>query len=306
MRQKHPHIGLGELCALFGVTRQAYYNSLRHAEQTTISNMVVLTLIKETRTQMPLMGTRKLIHVLEPKLVEHGIKMGRDQLFNLLRFHGLLIRRRKRIVRTTDSNHIFKRYPNLIKDLVVSGPEQLWVSDITYIRTLQGFSYLSLITDAYSRKIVGYSLHPTLEAIGCLQALQMAISTWKHESPFYLIHHSDRGIQYCCNEYTEMLQRFGIAISMTQSGSPYDNALAERVNGILKNEFYPKRVYQNHKDASKSIGKIVRIYNQQRPHSSVDFLTPETAHQHSGDIRKRWKKYQKNYRPSESEPEYCG
>lgn len=306
MRQSHPHVSLGDLCALFGVTRQAYYHAARHAEKATIVNMVVLTLVKEIRLRMPLIGTRKLLHVLDPKLAEHGIKMGRDQLFNLLRFHGLLVRRRKRIVRTTDSNHIFKRYPNLIKDLVVSGPEQLWVSDITYIRTLQGFSYLSLITDAYSRKIVGYSLHPTLEAIGCLQALKMAISTWKHVSPFYLIHHSDRGIQYCCNEYTEILQRFGIAISMTQNGSPYDNALAERVNGILKNEFYPRRVYQNHKDASKSISKIVRIYNQQRPHSSVDFLTPETAHQRSGHIEKRWKRYKKNYPSNENEPEYCG
>jgi len=306
MRQSHPHVSLGDLCALFGVTRQAYYDAVRHAERTTIANMVVLTLVKEIRTQMPLIGTRKLVHILEPQLVEHGIKMGRDRLFDLLRFHGLLIRRRKRVVRTTDLNHIFKRYPNLTKDLVVSGPEQLWVSDITYIRTLQGFSYLSVITDAYSRKIVGYSLHPTLEAIGCLQALKMAISTWKHVSPFYLIHHSDRGIQYCCTEYTEILQRFGIAISMTQSGSPYDNALAERVNGILENEFYPRRVYQNHKDASKSISKIVRTYNQQRPHSSVDFLTPETAHQRSGYIGKRWKRYKKNYRSNENGSEYCG
>ncbi|WP_394370144.1 integrase core domain-containing protein [Sphingobacterium multivorum] len=117
------------------------------------------------------------------------------------------------------------------------------------------------------------------------------MSNWKHVSPFYLIHHSDRGIQYCCNEYTEMLQRYGVAISMTQNGSPYDNALAERVNGILKNEFYPKRVYQNHKDASKNIDKIIRIYNSQRPHASLDFRTPEGAHFHNGEIKKRWKRY---------------
>lgn len=291
MRQSHPHISLGDLCALFGVTRQAYYDAIRYAEKTTIANMLVLTLVKEIRIQMPLLGTRKLLHVLEPRLIEHGIKMGRDQLFNLLRFHGLLIRRRKRIVRTTDSNHIFKRYPNLIKELIITGPEQLWVSDITYIRTVQGFSYLSLITDAYSRKIVGYALHPTLEATGCLRALEMAISSWKHVSPFYLIHHSDRGIQYCCSEYPEMLQRYGVAISMTQNGSPYDNALAERVNGILKNEFYPKRIYQNHKDASKNIDKIIRVYNSQRPHASLDFRTPEKAHSDNGEIKKRWKHY---------------
>lgn len=157
MRQSHSYVSLGDLCALFGVTRQAYYDAIRHAEKATIANMVVLTLVKEIRSQMPMLGTRKLMYVLEPKLVEHGIKMGRDQLFDLLRFHGLLIRRRKRIARTTDSNHVFRRYPNLIKELIITGPEQLWISDITYIRTLHGFSYLSLITDAYSRMIVGYS-----------------------------------------------------------------------------------------------------------------------------------------------------
>lgn len=291
MRQSHSYVSLGDLCALFGVTRQAYYDAIRHSEKATIANMVVLTLVKEIRSQMPMLGTRKLMYLLEPKLIEHGIKMGRDHLFDLLRFHGLLIRRRKRIARTTDSNHVYKRYPNLIKELMITGPEQLWVSDITYIRTLHGFSYLSLITDAYSRMIVGYSLHPTLEAIGCLRALEMAITGWKHLSPFYLIHHSDRGIQYCCNEYTEMLRRYGIAISMTQSGSPYDNALAERVNGILKNEFYPKRVYQNHKDAAKNIDKIIKVYNLQRPHSSLDFQTPKNAHSKTGEIKKRWKRY---------------
>ncbi|KAA8473422.1 transposase InsO family protein [Arcticibacter tournemirensis] len=307
MRQKHPHVGLGELCVLFGVTRQAYYDAFHHAEKTSIANMIVLTLVKEIRSVMPLLGTRKLLYLLEPQLKEHGIKIGRDQLFDLLRFHGLMIRRRKRIVRTTDSNHIFKRYPNLIKELVITGREQLWVSDITYIRTIQGFSYLSLITDAYSHKIVGYALHPTLEATGCLKALEMAISTWKHESPFYLIHHSDRGIQYCCAEYTETLQRFGVAISMTQSGSPYDNALAERVNGILKNEFFPKRIYQNHKDAQKHVSRIIAIYNESRPHGSIDYLSPAKVHESlSGPIRKRWKQYRR-YRktiPDENEFEH--
>ncbi len=177
---------------------------------------------------------------------------------------------------------------------MVNGLEQLWVSDITYSRTNQGFSYLSLITDAYSHKIVGYGLHPSLEATGCLKALEMAIATWKHESPFYLIHHSDRGIQYCCAEYTELLQRSGIAISMTQSGNPRDNALAERVNGILKNEFFPKRIYYNHKDAVKHFTLIIHIYNESRPHGSVDFLSPSTIHEHyTGPIPKRWKQYKR-------------
>jgi len=291
MRQKHPRQSLGNLCALFGLTRQAYYEASAHAVKTSIAHMIVLTLTREIRSEMPLLGTRKLLYLLEPELEKHNIKLGRDQLFDLLRFHGLLIRRRKRMVKTTDSNHWLKRYPNLIKHLSVTGPEQLWVSDITYIRTLQGFSYLSLITDAYSRKIVGHALYPTLEAIGCVDALNSAIMSRKANSPYFLIHHSDRGVQYCCSEYVDLLNEAGIAISMTQSGSPYDNALAERVNGIIKNEFYPKRVYQNHKEAVKAINKIVNLYNQKRPHSSIDYLTPDIAHGMQGQLKKRWKQY---------------
>lgn len=288
MRQSHPHVSLGILCGLFGVTRQAYHLSLKHAQKTYINQMIVLTLVKEIRQQLPLLGTRKLMHLLEPKLSAHGIKMGRDQLHSLLRFHELLIRRRWRKVRTTDSNHVYKRYPNLIKELVLLGPEQLWVSDITYIRLLDGFSYLSLITDAYSRKIIGYNLHSSLSATGCVQALKMAISSLVHSSQFELIHHSDRGMQYCCCEYTELLHKHNIRISMTENGSPYDNALAERVNGIVKNEFYPKRIYQNYKDARKNIERIIEVYNTLRPHGSIDYLTPNDAHQLLGPIRKRW------------------
>jgi len=202
--------------------------------------MIVLTMIKETRDEMPLLGTRRAYFLLKPEFIKHGIKMGRDQLFDLLRFHGLLIRRRKRMVQTTNSNHWLKRYPNLIKQMCITDTEQLWVSDITYIKTLQGFSYLSLITDAYSRKIVGHSLHDTLEASSCINALKMAIANRKYKLPFSLVHHSDRGMQYCCAEYVAILNEDRIAISMTQSGSPYDNALAERVNGIIKNEFIQK------------------------------------------------------------------
>ena len=261
--------------------------------------MIVLTIIKGLRDEIPLIGTRKLLFQLEPQLKEHGIKMGRDQLFDLLRFHGLLIRRRKRIVRTTDSHHWLKKYPNLIVGMVITSPEQLWVSDITYVRTLEGFSYLSLITDAYSRKIVGYALYPTLEAIGCIEALKMAVNGRKNVTPFILVYHSDRGMQYCSFEYINILMKANIAISMTQSGSPYENALAERVNGIIKNEFFPKKVYQNHKEAKKAIDRIILTYNERRPHSSIDFLTPEKAHNQEGIINKRWKQYSKQEKPKE-------
>jgi putative transposase len=295
----HPNQSLGMVCSLFGVTRQAYYEAEIHERKTSIARMVVLTIVKELRDEIPLIGTRKLLFQLRPHLQEYGIKMGRDQLFELLRFHGLLIRRRKRIVKTTDSHHWLKKYPNLIVGMVITSPEQLWVSDITYIRTLEGFSYLSLITDAYARKIVGYSLYPTLEATGCIEALKMAVDGRRNVTPFILIHHSDRGIRYCSYEYIEILMKANIAISMTQSGSPYENALAERVNGIIKNEFFPKKVYQNHKEAKKTIDRIILTYNAKRPHSSIDFLTPEIAHTHEGLIRKRWKQYSKREKTKE-------
>lgn len=184
MRQKLPGKSLAELCALFGISRQAYYLAHQKAAKTNISHMVVLGLVAEFRAAVPMLGTRKLLHMLGPELMKHDIKMGRDQLFELLRFHGLLMRRRKRYVKTTNSHHWLKRYPNLTKDMLLTASEQLWVSDITYIRTLEGFSYLSLITDAYSRKIVGYALHPNLEASGCIAALNIAIESRKRESPF--------------------------------------------------------------------------------------------------------------------------
>ena len=290
MRQRDSSASLESLCGLFGLTRQAFYEAQIHERKTSIANMVVLQMVKDLRDVMPLLGTRKLYNELTVALDEHGIKMGRDQLFDLLRFHGLLVRRRKRMIRTTDSHHWFKKYPNLTKGLIVTESEQLWVGDITYIRTMQGFCYLSLITDAYSRKIVGHALWPTLEALGCIEALEIAVGGRKKFSN-YLIHHSDRGIQYCSAAYVSILDQAAIDISMTQSGSPYENALAERVNGIIKNEFYPFRIYQNYKDAKKGIQKIIEIYNKRRPHASLDFLTPENAHSLSGPINKRWKTY---------------
>jgi len=191
----------------------------------------------------------------------------------------------------SDSHHWLKKYPNLTIGLTLNASEQLWVSDITYIRTMQGFSYLSLITDAFSRKIVGYCLYPTLEAIGCVNALKMAIDNRRKGCK--LVHHSDRGIQYCSAAYVEILQYNKIDISMTQSGSPYENALAERMNGILKNEFYPKRVYQNHKEAFKVLASNIEIYNCKRPHLSLGYLTPEIAHEKEGEFTKSWKVYPK-------------
>lgn len=239
-----------------------------------------------------MIGTKKILFKMEPMLREHGIKMGRDQLFDLLRFHGLLIRRRKRGIITTDSFHWLKKYPNLVTYIEVYASEQIWVSDITYVKTVEGYSYLSLITDAYSRKIIGYCLHPSLESAGCIAALNMALSNRMYPERS-LIHHSDRGVQYCSGNYVDILMANNIGISMTQNGSPYENALAERMNGIIKSEFFPRRSFNNHNEAKKAIDKIICIYNQQRPHASLDYLTPDIVHTKTGEINKRWKKYKK-------------
>jgi putative transposase len=298
MRQSHPKKSLKRLCALFGVTRQGFNDAQLHDNKTSIANMIVL-ILKDLRIEIPILGTRKLLIMLQEEFLKHRIKMGRDKLFDLLGFHGLLIRRRKRMVKTTDSHHWLKKNPNLIKKIMISCAEQLWVSDITYVRTLNGFSYLSLITDAYSRKIVGYAMFQTLSAAGPLKALKMALSQRQRAVPFILIHHSDRGIQYCSAEYILILRAEKIAISMTQTGSPYDNALAERVNGTIKNDFFPKRIYKNHEEAEKALCDKIKIYNDLRPHDSLNYMTPAIAHEKSGPIPKKWKTYKKTKREKE-------
>jgi putative transposase len=303
MRKAYPRASLSTLCGLFGVSRQAYYEADNHATKTNIAHMIVLTLVRDLRSNIPMLGTRKLQAMLSGEFERHGIKMGRDKLFDLLRFHGLLMRRHRRMVKTTNSHHWRKKYPNLIVGMELCCPEALWVSDITYIRTLSGFSYLSLITDAYSRKIVGYSLYETLEADGPIEALHMAIASRVKRFPFILTHHSDRGVQYCSEEYVDMLRREGIAISMTQTGSPYDNALAERVNGTIKNDFLPVRVYRDHIEAKRHIAQVVHKYNQLRPHASIDYLTPEQAHNREGILPKRWKTYRKIHKKKEVLPD---
>jgi len=240
---------------------------------------------------MPRIGGRKLHFMLTDTLREHGINIGRDKLFDLLADRGLLVRRRKRRKAiTTDSNHPFHKYPNLIRQLQVVRPNHLWVSDITYISIRNGFCYLSLITDAYSRKIVGYCLHPTLKKEGPLQALSMALQTVQDRGLQPLIHHSDRGLQYCCADYIKRLDHRGITISMTEKGDPYENAIAERVNGILKDEFGLYTCFDNYELASKEVHNAINIYNQQRPHASCDYLTPQEAHQKQGSLNTKWKR----------------
>ncbi len=243
---------------------------------------------------MPRIGTRKLYHMLTDTLQKHKIKIGRDKLFDLLEEYAMLVRRRKRRkVSTTDSNHPFRKYPNLIREFQALGPNQLWVSDITYIRISDGFGYLSLITDAYSRKIVGYCLYPTLQKEGPVAALKMALSTLPAFGTDSLIHHSDRGLQYCCEAYVNVLTGKKVRISMTEKGDPYENALAERMNKTLKEEFLLGDGFDSFEFASTTVSNAVNTYNTMRPHDSCDRLTPDAAHQMQGPLPMRWKKKKK-------------
>ena len=203
---------------------------------------------------------------------KNQLKIGRDTLFNILRKHNMLTLRKKYSARTTNSYHRFYKYNNIIKDMVINKPNQVWASDITYIRTVKGFCYLALITDMYSRKIVGYDLSDSLELNGCVRALNKALYQAKNIEG--LIHHSDRGIQYCSNVYTQILKRKKINISMTEENHCYENALAERVNGILKNEFYMDQTFINTIHAKRAIKNVINIYNNQRLHLSLNFKTP--------------------------------
>ena len=282
------HYSVRYFCALFGKSRQAWYGQSHAGQQQQLSNTLILKLVEEIREDLPRAGVPQLYQKLRQPLADHGIKMGRDGLYNLLGTHGYLLRYRRRKPYTTDSHHHYKKYPNLIREVMLTSCGQLWVSDITYLRLPQGFCYLSIITDAYSRKIVGYQLHPTLHSKGAIDALIMAATHSKRQGS--LIHHSDRGIQYCCSDYVQMLEHYGINISMTENGDPYENAIAERVNGILKNEFLLNRTFTNYSEAVSAVDFAVDKYNHARPHASCDYLTPATAHEQSGLLKKRWKK----------------
>lgn len=287
---------MGQVCRLFGKSRQAYYQLEKRRDQSQAGDEIVLTYVRAIRARQPRMGTRKLYWLLKAVIKENDIKMGRDKFFRLLRDHGLLVKPRRRRIQTTDSKHGYRKYPNIIKEYEPCGPEQIWSSDITYVSTEEGFVYVSLVTDQYSRKIMGYSVHATLEAEGPLQALSMALKNRSH-SGTRLIHHSDRGIQYCSEEYIRLLERNGIQISMSAPGNPYENAVAERVNGIVKTEFYLDGYFRNIDQVRKAVKETVALYNNHRPHASCDYLTPEQAHYPHGVLKKRWRKYPSKVQP---------
>lgn len=260
----------------FGLKRDALYKYKRRADKRLKLEQQIIEIVKKRRKSLPREGVRKLVKSLDEEFIKANLKVGRDTLFNVLRKHNMLTLRKKYSSRTTNSLHRFYKYKNIIKDVEVTRPNQVWASDITYIRTVKGFCYLALITDMYSRKIVGYDLSDSLELNGCVRALQKAL--YQAKSFKGLIHHSDRGIQYCSNVYTLILKRNKIDISMTQENHCYENALAERVNGILKDEFYLDQTFTNIAHAKRATKNAINLYNEVRLHLSLDFKTPNTVY----------------------------
>lgn len=294
MKSNFSHIGLAKLCGWFGITRQAYYQNNWEGISTTLEEDLIIQMVKEIRKSHRRMGTRKLYEMLQPFILEHRIKMGRDALFNMLSANHLLVRKRKRRIQTTNSYHWFRKYPNLIREYIPTAPNQLWVSDITYWKINNGeHLYISFITDAYSHKIVGYQVAETMEAVESIQALQMALSALGAESHLNLIHHSDRGMQYCSHAYVKLLQDKGIKISMTENGDPLENAVAERVNGIIKEEYLETYEIDNLQDAKELLTAVVDLYNRERPHMSISNFTPNNIHHSINTIKteRLWKNY---------------
>jgi len=264
------------ICDCFDLKRDAYYKYNRRAKQRKSFEQELLHIVKKRRKSLPREGVRKLMKSLNNDFEIQQFKVGRDTLFKVLREHNMLTLRKKYSARTTNSYHRFYKYNNSIKDIDINRPNHVWASDITYIRTVKGFCYLALITDMYSRKIVGYDLSDSLELKGCVRALNKAVYQAKDIKG--LIHHSDRGIQYCSNIYTQILKRKKIAISMTEENHCYENALAERVNGILKDEFYMDQTFINTAHAKRAIKSAIKLYNEVRLHLSLDFKTPNMVY----------------------------
>lgn len=248
------------------------------------------------RCDMPRIGTRKLYYLIKDSLKQQGISIGRDRLFDLLRTEGMLITKKKKYTKTTHSRHWMHKYPNRMKDMKVSRPEQAWVADITYLYASDRFYYLHLVTDAFSKKIMGYHVSETLMANETLKALQMALTSRSYQQQ--LTHHSDRGLQYCSTAYVKTLHQNSVMISMTEDGSPYENAIAERVNGILKDEYGLDDKFTNQQQLKRQVTQAIESYNTRRPHQSNNLLTPAQMHQQDIIQPKAWHK--KSARTKES------
>jgi putative transposase len=259
-----------------GMSRQNYYALRRLRNRRKADEGLIERLVRRERALQPRIGCRKLHFLLKEELIDYGIEIGRDYFFAVMSRKGLLVERKRGRARTTDSRHSLPVFRNLLQAMSVSGPNQAWVSDLTYVRTQEGFLYAALITDVFSRKIVGWHIGDSLEAVGCLKALEKALKELPSDK--HPVHHSDRGCQYCCHEYVNCLRARGLGISMTEVSHCYENAMAERVNGILKQEYEMDRDFCSKEQATKAFKQAVWLYNHRRPHTSLGYAFPAVVH----------------------------
>ena len=259
-----------------GYSRQYVYKQPKDAARQLQKQQVVKQLVDKQRKVLPRIGTRKVYYLIKDQLLLSGLKFGRDKLFALMRYYDLQIKPRRRYVQTTMSKHWLRKWPNIIKDKTVSVPDEVWVSDITYIKTEEGNCYLNLVTDKYSRKIMGYAVADDMGTESMIGALKMAISNKK--STAQTIHHSDRGLQYCSKEYYHLTQKNNIQLSMTENGDPYENALAERMNRTIKEEFGIDKIIKNKESVKQLVQESIFLYNHKRPHIALNMKTPEQVY----------------------------
>ena len=261
------------------MTRQAYYKDRKLLDKKSQDSDFIVSCVKSIRKKHSRLGTLKLRNELKEEIKKCGRGYGKNKFFDLLRTHDLLLKRRRRYSITTNSNHPFYKHSNLLSKVEITAPDQAWVSDITYLQTRDRFVYLSLVTDVYSRKIVGWNVNESLAVEGAMEAVKMAISNSSGTKG--LIHHSDRGIQYCCHLYNELAEKKGIKMSMGETGNCYDNAIAERVNGILKDEYLLDSEFVDKKHAVKAVREAVYLYNYERPHWSLELKKPANVYRDS-------------------------
>jgi transposase InsO family protein len=258
------------------MSRENYYECRRQRQERKVDQDLIVTLVREQRQMHPRMGCRKLLYLLRLDLDAAGVKVGRDRLFGILRDQDLLVEPKRGQPRTTNSRHSLPVFHNRVAEMTLTGPNQAWAADLTYVRTEEGFLYAAMITDMYSRKIVGRRIGDTLEAVGCLEALDGALAALPADQ--HPVHHSDRGCQFCCHLYVERLQERGLPVSMTEVLHCYENALAERVNGIIKQEYELDRTFRTKEQAIAAFEQAVWLYNHRRPHLALDYRTPAEVH----------------------------
>lgn len=253
------------------------YKQQKTSSTTLQRDEAVKSLVDRERKQLPRIGTRKLYYLIKEDLRNQGLKVGRDKLFSLMRLYGLQINPRRRYTQTTMSKHWLRKWPNIIKDKEIVNQDQVWVSDITYIKTQEGNCYLNMITDAFSRRIMGYAIEENMETESMIEALKMAIG--QRQNPFIpTIHHSDRGLQYCSKEYVNAAVKNNIRLSMTENGDPYENALAERMNRTIKEEFGMDRKMKSRELVKKLVEESIFLYNNKRPHLALNMKTPDQVY----------------------------